>query len=379
MKEQEFTKIIQTLQKLYSKEAVSEEPFAEKIKEILNKECKNPDLRKRLMSEFTDCGPLHSIIEDPSITEIIIHGKDCIFYEKEGQLKTLPDQFLSKWTFSNFIHRICSQNTPSLHCPFANGKWKNFRVHITAPPVSYEHPYITLRRHPFQSWTLDQLKQKQWAPPAVIDFILQIIKNKMNILIAGSTSSGKTSVLNACLQACPSSERIIIIEDTDELAAPNSFSLKLLTRSSPHLPEINQSILVQQCLRMRPDRIAMGEVRGKEAKDLIMALATGHQGSFGTLHADHHKQALLRLELLIQSGSVQWEKNSIRQMIQLGIQIILIVKKKGRQRYLDGIYQITGLEKTGFLFESLFQHETQLLKPMFTHAGRRLRHQTARL
>ena len=372
MKEQdEFSKILKILQEFYAQENFSSESpfFPEKIKEILTKECPDPFLRKRLIAEFIDCGPLHSIIEDPLITEIIINGKNSICYEKAGKLQILEDRFLSKWTFENFIHRLCPK-PPSLDYPYVDGKWKNFRVHIITPPLTQNSVHITLRRHPVDHWTFSKLQEKQWAPSAVVNLILKILHCKMNILIAGPTSSGKTSVLNACLQACADNERVILIEDTDELKIPNPFSVKLLTRSLAPLPTIDQSILVQQSLRMRPDRIAMGEVRGKEAKDLIMALATGHRGSIGTLHADHHKQALLRLELLVQSGHLSWEKDSIRNLIQLGIQMIFIVKRKANYRYLDGIYQITGLEKTGFLFETLFQYETQLLKPMFTHTRR---------
>ena len=173
--------------------------------------------------------------------------------------------FYPNGTFENFIHRLCPK-PPSLDYPYADGKWKNFRVHIIAPPLTPNSVHITLRKHPVDHWTFSKLQEKQWAPSNVVDLILKILNYKMNILIAGPTSSGKTSVLNACLQACSSNERIILIEDTDELKIPNSFSVKLLTRSLSPLPYIDQSILVQQSLRMRPDRIAMGEVRGKRSQ-----------------------------------------------------------------------------------------------------------------
>ena len=378
---QVFSKIMKQIEKL---SATGDPHFRfseEKIKEVLNKECLNPILQKRLYEEFLGSGPIHSLVEDAGITEIILDGKSRIFYEKDHQLLHHPDQFLSKWTFDNFIHQLClsSKSTPSLESPFANGKWKNFRVHIISPPLVKDHPHITLRRHPKESWTFEKLKKQQWASDGAIQLIQEMIQKKLNILIVGPTSCGKTSVLNACLQSLPHNERAVIIEDTDELICPNAVSVKLLTRPEKCVNPIDQSILVQQSLRMRPDRLVMGEVRGAEAKDLIMALATGHRGSMGTLHADHHKQALLRLELLIQSSNVHWSSESIKGLIHLGIQMMILVNKNGHQRYLSGIYQITGLEKTGFLFECLFQRDTKLPKSDFTHWRRSFRHQTHRL
>ena len=369
----EFSKVLKILQGIYDKESISKNScFQKKVEEILLKECSDSKIRKRLLEEFTGCGPLLSLVKDSSITEIIINGKNNIFYEKQGRLFPHFDEFLSPWTFSNFIHRLCPKNQPTLNTPYANGRWNQFRVHIITPPLTQTEPHITLRKHPTEVWTLQKLMEKKWAPQGVIELIKKIIKNKMNILIIGSTSSGKTSVLSAFLQEIDSNERVILIEDTDEIRVPNPYSLKLLTRTIEHLPKVDQAGLVKQSLRMRPDRLVMGEVRGSEAKDLILSLATGHPGSMGTLHAEHHKQALIRLELLIQSADLKWEKNSIQNLIHMGIQFIFVLKKREEKRYLDGIFQITGLETSGFLFEPLFQQNTQLLKTHFIHNGRRI-------
>lgn len=369
--QKEFSKILKMLQSFYTKENIEDsESFPKKVEEILLKECPNEIIRKRLFAEFTGCGPLISLIHDSSITEIIINGKENIFYEKNGQLYPHNDRFLSQWTFSNFIHQLCPKNHPTLNYPYANGRWNQFRVHIITPPLTQNESHITLRKHPTETWTFQKLLENKWAPQGVLELIRKIIKHQMNILIVGATSSGKTSVLNCCLQEIEQEERVILIEDTDELSIPNLCSLKLLTRTTEHLPQIDQAQLVKQSLRMRPDRLVMGEVRGSEAKDLILALATGHQGSLGTIHAEHHKQALIRLELLVQSANLNWERNSIRSLIQMGIHFIFVLKRK-QKRYLDGIYQISGLESTGFLFETLFHHKSQILKTDFIHNGRR--------
>ena len=372
----EFFKILKILQKEGEDTAHLSRFSEEKVRSKVHQECQ-PNLRNRVLDEFSGNGPLTPLINDPEVTEIVIDGKDNIFYEKKTKLKKHPDHFFSKWTFENFIHRLCASAkiNPNLDAPFADGKWGSFRVHIIIPPLTCFHPHITLRKHPKEIWTFKKLQQNGWASLHVIELIREIIGCRMNILIAGPTSSGKTSVLNACLQEVSAAERVVVIEDTDELALPNSFCVKLLTRFCNHMPNVDQTLLVKQSLRMRPDRLVLGEVRDAAAKDLVMALATGHSGSMGTLHAHNHKQALLRLELLVQSGSVRWDSRAIRNMIHHGIQIIFIVKKEKGLRYLQSIHQITNLESTGFLFETLFQHQTQIVKPLLTHKTWSLGHQ----
>ena len=374
----EFSKILKILENSFQN---SNSRFGtEPVKQILEKYCSN-EFKKRLNEEFLGSGPLSILIKDPLITEIILDGRSRIFYEKNGILHSYFDQFLSQWTFENFVRKLClpSKIDPNLKTPFGDGRWNQFRVHIISPPLTSSSYHITLRKHPEEIWTLKKLQEAGWAPETTMNILQDIIRQKMNILIVGPTSSGKTSVLNAFLQALSPEERAVIIEDTDELTKPNKFSVKLLTRNTTALSTIDQSILVQQSLRMRPDRIIMGEVRGAEAKDLIMALATGHEGSMGTLHAHHYKQALLRLELLVQSSKLNWSAESIRSLIHLGLQIIVLVKKEKYGRKLQGIYQITGLEKTGFLFEPLFQRKTKLSQSSLIHHRRGLRHQTSGL
>ena len=378
--QKEFEQIVHLIGNIQFRDNSTSHFNSKKIQEIILKNCCD-QFKERITEEFLGCGPLHSLIDHPFITEIIINGKDQIFYEQKGIFYLHKDRFLSKWTFENFIHTLClnSKMSPNVNIPYSNGKWNNFRVHIVISPITQQSYHITLRKHSQTSWTLEKLIQNKWAPDYAIEVIKEIVKKKLNILIAGSTSSGKTTFLNALLHSIHSNERIVSIEDTDELILPNPFSVKLLTRNHSSLPPINQSTLVQQSLRMRPDRIVMGEVRGAEAKDLIMALATGHEGSIGTIHASNHKQALIRLELLAQSAKLDWTPQAIRKMIHLGIQIIFMLKREKDQRVLQGIYQITGLETTGFLFEPLFQRDSKLRQPLLAYSGGSIRHRTTRL
>lgn len=361
----EFENILHLFQNsLIAKESIhpEQEKTREKVIQKIINENSSPANKHRILSEFSSYGPLDSLLKQVDINEIIINGKDHIFFERNGRILKWEDQFLSRITFHNIVEKIGTKAriTVNLKKPFNEGKWGPFRVHILRPPIVKEDFHICLRRHPKTIWTLDQLEKLNWAPPEAIKIIRKFIQDKLNFLVVGSTSSGKTSVLNACLQECPENERIISIEDTDEIVLPNKSSVKLLSQKDPESSKdfIDQQNLVRQSLRLRPDRIVMGEVRGEEAKDLLFALSTGHRGSIGTLHAKDHKQALWKLETMAQMGAPQWQNSTIQKLILSSVEGLLILEKKEEIRILKGIYKITALESSGFLFESLFERRS---------------------
>ena len=366
---EEFSRVFKELKDLpqidFSRLNSSQNPEAESyINKMKNKlqSLTSPRYHTRFTDELFGVGPIEPLMQNKNISEIIINGKDHIFYEEKGSLHALPDIFLSELTFQNFVHRVSEEAgvTLDLKQPFADGNWQGWRLHIIRHPLVNVDFHLSFRRHPHNPWTLQRLKDHGWAPDKALNIMEQILKDKSNILIVGPTSSGKTSVLNACLQAMPSNERIIAIEDSSELKLPNPFSTKLLTRTNSNSPDtllnIDQSELVRQSLRMRPDRIIMGEARGAEAKDLLMALATGHSGSLGTIHAKDHKQALWRLEMLVQIGAPAWDTHTIRQMIALSIEYLIVLGRYMGERKLMGIYKLSGVEQTGFLFEPMYAH-----------------------
>ena len=313
--------------------------------------------QERILSEFFNWGPLDSLLEREGINEIIINGKDHIFYEQEGVMKPHPDRFLSSVTFHSVIEKISASAriTVNVKKPYSEGKWKDFRVFILRPPLVKEDFHLCLRRSARQGWTFEKLSG--WAPPKAIDILKEFVGQKLNFLIAGATSSGKTSVLNACLQELAAYERVVAIEDIDEIVLPNAVSLKLLTqRDAESLRSlINQQDLVAQSLRLRPDRIVMGEVRGVEAKDLLLALTTGHRGCIGTLHANDHRQALWKFETLVQMGAPEWSHFTVQRLIFSSLQAVAVLDKRDGVRFLKGLYKITALESSGFLFETLFE------------------------
>ena len=314
-------------------------------------------MQSLLRAEYLGNGPLQCLIDDPSITEILVNGWDCIWFECAGRLQVAPLCFLSEFTYRNFLQRLCQQSgqNPTLNFPFANASWNGFRVHTALSPIA-SHTCLCLRRHPPSPWTFKKLEAVGWCSQAEAAILQSLVADRANFLIVGPTGSGKTSVLNSCLQEVQVDERVLLLEDTSELTLPNSISTKLLTRHDPQtvLRDVELAELVKQSLRMRPDRIVLGEIRGGEARDLLMAFATGHRGCMGTLHADSARQALIRLEMLVQVGAAQWCLKAVRQLIFLSLQAIVVVgKSKTGERRLEGIYRLASLEELGFLLESV--------------------------
>ena len=281
-----------------------------------------------------------------------MNSHENIWFEKQGRLQKHEDTFFSHLTYENFIRKMCQEANifTSFQNPTAQGKWNDFRLHIMAPPVHKDHTVFSLRRHPQNPWTFSKLFSKNWAPQTAFDFLKESLQQKKSFLIVGPTGCGKTSVLNACLQEV--SERTVIIEDTCELHCPNPLSLKFLTREvfqEKNLKSFSQKDLLKESLRMRPDRIVMGEIRSEEAKDFLLSLSSGHTGAFATLHAKTAKEALWRLEILIQMGAPHWTLQTIRSLIHFGLDYILVLTSK---RTLSGVYEITALEpRAGFLLE----------------------------
>ncbi|MBX2987578.1 MAG: CpaF family protein [Bdellovibrionaceae bacterium] len=311
---------------------------------------------RRLRQEFDEWGPLTDLLEMPGLTEILVNGPDTIWYEKNGRLHRWPDRFFSNASHQRCLDRLCQQARAlvTLERPSADGRWRDFRLHVIRPPLTREHVAISLRRHPENPWTLEALRNAGWCREPEALFLRSLIGRRLNFLVVGPTGCGKTSVVNSLLGLIAPDERVGIIEDTDEIAAPAGPSFKLLTRpASPGgLGAVDQGELVRQCLRMRPDRLVMGEIRGPEAKDFLMALSTGHGGSFGTLHAEDPAQALIRLEMLIQMGASHWGLTAIRKLIRLGLHYIIVVgKNENGGRFFKGAHRLVSLEETGFLLE----------------------------
>ncbi|MCB0321487.1 MAG: CpaF family protein, partial [Bdellovibrionales bacterium] len=319
----------------------------------------SPPLKKRILGEFCDSGPLLSLIENLRVTEICVNGSNQIWYEIDGQLQSWQDRFFSGFTYENFIQRVFSDARVHIDLcqPAVDGSWKEFRIHAVGKPLSPLGTVLTLRRHPQNSWTLEKLEEHGWACRNSLEKIANLVRQKQTILIAGPTGSGKTSILSACLKNLAANERRSEERRTREIALPNPISLQLLTREDlrTHLPRYTLSDLIRHSLRMRPDRLIMGEVRGPEAKDLVLLLSTGHQGGLATIHARDPHEALMRLEILIQLGAPQWRPETVRKLIFHGVQYVLLTERlENGQRQFAGAYRLSSLESTGFLLDREF-------------------------
>lgn len=305
------------------------------------------------MSDLTSF--LHELLVDESITEILILNSQEIWFEKNQSFLKYNNHFSSPSHYQNFIHQICDESGLQVNYefPFADGHWRGFRIHLCSPPVCQETA-VTLRKLKNNSLSLEDLYQKKWCSNEELSFLKKIVGEKKNLLIVGGTGSGKTTLINSLTHEALS-DRIVFIEDTAELLLQNPYSHKLITRKDAQglLPEISQADLVKQSLRMRPDRLVVGEIRGGEAKDLLMALSTGHQGSMASLHAGSPNEALLRLEMLVQIGSPQWSLLAIRRLIQLTIDFIILTTRSECGWKLKGVFKISSLEEFGFSTESV--------------------------
>lgn len=332
-----------------------------KIRETLRTEFSRlgEDVRDRASAEFEGFGPLETLMGDEEISEILVNGWDNIWIERGGRLSRHADRFASPRSYRQALERLGDESHLhlSVERPMAQGKLRGFRVQMIGAELTQDQTALSLRRHPKNPWNFESLAKIGWARPEAFAILDEWIRGHLNFLVVGPAGSGKTSIVNACLQRTPDNERTLLLEDTQELACPNPVSQRLLTRQDPQgiLPEIPMSELVRQSLRLRPDRLVLGEIRSAEAKDFLMALSTGHAGSFGTIHASSAHQALIRLEMLVQLGAPHWGLGAIRRLIYLSLQGIVVVgrNEKGERR-LQGLYRISSLEENGLLVERLF-------------------------
>jgi len=275
-------------------------------------------------------GPLQPIIEDESVTEIMVNGKDNIFLERDGRIEHTDVRFESEEELLTIINKIVkevgrevNQSSPIVDARLVDGS----RVSIVLPPVSLTGPVITIRKFPTKAMTLEQLLEWHALSDEAADFLHKMVIAKYNIFVVGGTGTGKTTFLNALCNCIPREERIITIEDSAELRITNidnlvSLETKNATASSNS--EIGIRALIKSSLRMRPDRIIVGEVRGPEALDMLQAMNTGHDGSLSTGHANSTQDMLSRLETMILSDS-DFPLESVRRQIASSLDIMIFL------------------------------------------------------
>ncbi|MEK6627522.1 MAG: ATPase, T2SS/T4P/T4SS family [Bdellovibrionota bacterium] len=318
-------------------------------------------IRLRVENELLDLGPLNSLLLNPEITEILVNRFNKIFYEKAGLLHQHADHFYSEHTYNSMLERLAQkcETYLSREKPFIEAQLNNLRITIIFSEISRGYPLLSIRIQPELNWSLPALFKNNFFNQNQLNIITKILETKKNFLVIGGTGSGKTSFMQALLGQINTLERMVIIEDTQELHLPNQVSVSLLTRQDPSqsVQDISMDDLLKRSLRLRPDRLVVGEIRGPEARSLLLALSTGHDGSFGSLHARSAQEAMLRLEMLIQMGAPQWSLSSIRRLIAMTVQNIIVLEKSSEggasRRKIKGIFEINSLEETGLTFTQL--------------------------
>lgn len=322
-------------------------------------------LTKDLFHSIRRLDLLEDFLSNPQITEIMVNGLSGIFYEQQGRLLQSPETFESKEKLLDIIqqivarcNRVVNEASPIVDARLEDGS----RVHVVLSPVALNGPILTIRRFPQKPLDMEELLQKQFLTQEVAGFLASLVVAGYNILISGGTGSGKTTFLNALSQYIPADQRIITIEDSAELQILNKENLvRMETRNANIEGCIPISIrdLIRAALRMRPDRIIVGEVRGSEAVDMIQAFNTGHEGSLSTAHANSAKDMLFRLETMFLMG-LEIPLTAIRSQIAMGIDIIIqIGRLRDKSRRLLEILEVLDYEndkiQTRLLYE--FQEE----------------------
>lgn len=309
-------------------------------------------------------GILGKIIADKSITEVMINGYDNIFVERDGRLQQIPEKFESQEKLRSIITkfvqdmgRSVNESNPIVDTRLADGS----RVNVVLDPIALNGPIVTIRRFPEEGMTIQKLIAYGSLTEEAAVFLKKLVKAKYNIFISGGTGSGKTTFLNALSNYIPADERVITIEDSAELqirSIPNLVRLETRNANATGAGEINIRDLIKSALRMRPERIVVGEVRGGEALDMLQAMNTGHDGSLSTGHANSAHDMLSRLETMVLSGSPGLPLEAIRQQIASAVDIIIHLSRlRDKSRKTMEIVEVAGLENGHILLNPLFRFE----------------------
>ncbi|HZN25824.1 MAG TPA: CpaF family protein [Burkholderiales bacterium] len=336
--------------------------------EVMN-DAERQQLLRDIENEVLGLGPLEPLLADRSVTEILVNGANNVFVERRGQLELTDVQFADDAHLMKTIDRIVSavgrridESSPMVDARLADGS----RVNAIIPPLAIDGPALSIRRFSVVPMKSKDLIAKKSITPEMVSLIAGLVEAKSNILISGGTGTGKTTMLNILSSSIPDGERIITIEDAAELQLQQPHVVRLETRP-PNIEgkgEINQRILVKNTLRMRPDRIILGEVRGPEAFDMLQAMNTGHEGSLATVHANTPREALTRLENMIGMANLNLPHKVVRQQICSAIHVVIqIGRLRDGQRKVVSITEITGMEGELITLQEIFAFEQTGIAP----------------
>lgn len=311
---------------------------------------------------------IQELVDDENVTEIMVNGANHIYYEQDGIIRKFQRHFASEEKLEDMIQRIVAAHNRviNLSSPIVDTRLENgSRVNIVLPPVSLGGATMTIRKFPKDVVTMQQLVQWGSISDEAADYLAEMVRRGKCILVTGGTGSGKTTMLNALSEFIPAQERVITIEDSAELqlnGIENLVRLETREANHQHVSEITIRDLIRTALRMRPDRIIVGECRGAEAFDMLQAMNTGHDGSMSTGHANSCKDMLSRLEMMVRMG-MDLPLAAIRSQIASGIHLIVHVSRMpDHSRKVIEIAKLNGIEDEQIVLKTLFRWEDASLK-----------------
>jgi pilus assembly protein CpaF len=323
--------------------------------------------RERFVQEVQDevlgLGPLEPLLQDPTISDILVNTYRQIYVERRGKLEITEGRFKDDAHLRKIIDRIVSnvgrridESSPMVDARLPDGS----RVNAIIPPLAVDGPLLSIRRFAVDPLQLEDLVALKTLTPEIGAFLGEIVRARLNVLIAGGTGSGKTTLLNVLSGFIPATERIVTIEDSAELQLRQEHVVRLETRP-PNIEgkgQVTQRDLVRNSLRMRPDRIVVGEVRGDEALDMLQAMNTGHDGSLSTIHANTPRDGLLRLETMVAMAGLNIPTKFVRHYISSAIDILVHVSRlTDGGRRLVSLQEVTGMEGETINLQEIFVFE----------------------
>ncbi|MGB8993259.1 MAG: CpaF family protein [Desulfobaccales bacterium] len=322
-------------------------------------------LAREMEFEILGLGPLEPLLMDPSISDILVNRYNQVYIERKGRLEVADVRFQDNAHLLKIINKIVSnvgrridESVPMVDARLPDGS----RVNAIIPPLALDGPMLSIRRFSVQRPSLEDLVEKGSLTAEIAEIIKSVAVSRLNILISGGTGAGKTTLLNILSGYIPASERIITIEDSAELQLQQEHVCRLETRPAniEGKGEVSQRDLVKNCLRMRPDRVIVGEVRGAEVIDMLQAMNTGHEGSMTTVHANTARDALLRLETMISLSGITIQEKAMRQMISSSLDIVIqLVRHSDGVRRMVAFSEITGMESGVISMQDIFVFERQ--------------------
>ena len=322
-----------------------------------------------VLDEVFGFGPLEPLLRDKTVSDILVNTYKRVFVERRGKLEAVPAAFQDDQHLLRVIDRIVSgvgrridDSSPMVDARLPDGS----RVNAIIPPLAVDGPILSIRRFPSDRLKANDLVEYKALTPSMLEFLHQCVKARLNCLVSGGTGAGKTTLLNVLSSFIPGDERIVTIEDAAELQLNQEHVVRLETRPAnvEGKGAVRQRQLVVNSLRMRPDRIIVGEVRGEEALDMLQAMNTGHDGSLTTVHANTPRDALGRLETMIAMANVNLPDKAMRQQIVSAIQIVVQqARMSDGTRKVTSISEITGMEGDVITMQEIFRFDKLGLGP----------------